>query len=288
MVAELTLFLSSDEMLQARASKTKNGTMIYCVRDFIRVVADKINMKPSSAMLYWMSAVCSRELRAEHTIQDQYNIMFLSAYETKNVCITGTGLQLLFNYLDHRFPGFVRPNSKEELRQRLAVLADGGGAEYVWEYDDGEVEEMMAVKEAANAEGRGLECPPDDWPYFFDDATVDTTTTTTPQQPKEAVVVEQSIICPVAKKDRQTAFSIRDLIEEFELEIDHTHMPALCKAVCTRFRELRPGSDVFTKMRRTFFYQQDRACMEGILREEYMKYVMRGAGREFEIQTVRI
>ena len=36
---------------------------------------------------------------------------------------------------------------------------------------------MMAAKDAANAEGKGLECPPDDWAYFFDDDTpsVDTT-----------------------------------------------------------------------------------------------------------------
>ena len=280
MVAELTLFLSSDEMLQVRASKTQNGTMLYCVRDFIRVVADKVNMKPSSAMLYWMSAVCSRELRAEHAIQDQYNILFLGAYEKKNVCITATGLLLLFSYLDSRFAGFIRPSYKEELKHRLTVLAEGGGAEYVWEYDDGEVDEMMAAKDAANAQGMGLESPPDNWPYFFD--ADDTVGTTTPHE--EAVIEEEeSIKLPTAKKnDRQTAFSIRDLIEEFEMDIDHGHMPALCKAVCTRFREIRPGSDVFTKMRRAFFYQQDRACMEAILREEYMKNVMRGAGKEFD------
>jgi hypothetical protein len=69
---------------------------------------------------------------------------------------------------------------KEELRQRLTVLADGGWAEYVWEHDDSEVDEMMAAKDAANAEGKGLECPPDDWAYFFDDDTP--SVDTTPQQ----------------------------------------------------------------------------------------------------------
>jgi hypothetical protein len=284
MVAELTLFLSTDGMLQVRASKTKSDLIVYCVRDFIRMVSDKPSMRPSDAMIYWMSAACSRELRTEHDIQDQYPIQFLGAYEPKNVCLTASGLLLLFNYIDSRF-GFIREHYKEELKQRLVVLAEGGGSEYVYEHDDGEVDAMMAAKDEAIARGTGLDGPPADWPFFFND----------PPAPEAAgrlqecmeaitemgVALESSAVEEV-KHDRKTAFSIKDLIGEMELDIEPGRVPALCKTVCTRFREIRPGSDVFSKMRRTFFYQQDRACLESILQEEYMKYVVRRAGEEFE------
>ena len=95
-------------------------------------------------------------------------------------------------------------------------------------------------------------------------------------------VALESAAVEEVKRDRKTAFSIKDLIGEMELDIDPGRVPALCKTVCTRFRELRPGSEVFSKMRRTFFYQQDRGCLESILQEEYMKHVVRRAGDEFE------
>ena len=284
MVAELTLFLSTDGMLQVRASKTKSDLTVYCVRDFIRMVCNKPNMRPSDAMIYWMSAASSRELRTEHDIQDQYPIQFLGAYEPKNVCLTASGLLLLFNYIDGRF-GFIREHYKEELKQRLVVLAEGGGSEHVYEHDDGEVDAMMAAKDEAISKGTGLNGPPVDWPFYFDDAPVPDAAGRL-QECMEAItemgVALESAAVEEVKRDRKTAFSIKDLIGEMELDIDPGRVPALCKTVCTRFRELRPGSEVFSKMRRTFFYQQDRGCLESILQEEYMKHVVRRAGDEFE------
>jgi hypothetical protein len=286
MVAELTLFLSQDGMLQVRASKTKRELVVYCVRDFIRVVSDKPNLRPSDAMIYWMSAACSRELRTEHDIQDQYPVQFLGAYEPKNVCLTASGLLLLFNYIDCRY-GFIREHYKEEVKQRLMTLAEGGGSEYVYEHDDGEVDAMMAAKDEALARGVGLNGPPADWPFFFNDTPAADTAGRLQEcmdaivemgEALESAAVEEGMV----KRDRKTAFSIKDLIGDMELDIEPGRVPTLCKTVCTRFREIRPGSEVFSKMRRTFFYQQDRECLESILREEYMKYVVRRAGEDFE------
>ena len=97
MVAEPTLFLSRDELIQVRVHTTKKGVRVYCVRDFIRMIANK-QLKPSEALIYWMSAASSRELRSEHDIQDQYAIQFLGPYEPKNMCITAGGLLILFHY----------------------------------------------------------------------------------------------------------------------------------------------------------------------------------------------
>jgi hypothetical protein len=289
MVAEPTLFLSEDCMLQVRAHRTRSGLTVYCVCDFIRVIVNKPELKPSDAMVYWMSAACSKELCNEHNILDQYPIRFIGAYEPRNICLNAGGLLLLFDYLDRRFK-FIWPQYKEEARRRLLVLSEGGGSEYVWDHDDGEVDEMMAARDAAIARGEGLDGPPKDWKYYFDDAPMTQETAVQLQECVQAIermeVVRQEEEGPKVKKDRKTAFCIKDLIGDMKLDIDPAHVPALCKTVCTRFREIRPKSDVFTKMRRTFFYQQDRECLEDIVHEEFIKYASRRAGEEFENETI--
>ena len=286
MVAEPTLFLSEDCMLQVRAHIKRSGAKVYCVRDFVRVVVNKPELKPSDAMVYWMSAACSKELCNEHAILDQYPIRFLGTYEPRNICINASGLLLLFDHLDRRF-GFIWPQYKEEARRRLQIMAEGGGSEYVWDHDDGEVDEMTAARDEALSRGEGLHSPPKDWKYYFDDAPMTQETAVQLQECVQAIekmeaVEKEKEEEPKVKKDKKTAFSIKDLIEDMKLEIDPKRMPALCKTVCTRFREIRPQSDVFTKMRRTFFYQQDRECLEDIVQEEFLRHSSRWAGEEFE------
>jgi hypothetical protein len=71
---------------------------------------------------------------------------------------------------------------------------------------------------------------------------------------------------------KKSGFSLKDIIQELDLDLDPVYIPAICKAVCTRFKNLRPESKCFSRMRRTFFFQQDRECIESILREECMKH----------------
>ena len=74
---------------------------------------------------------------------------------------------------------------------------------------------------------------------------------------------------------RHAAFSIKDLITELELKIIPTHYAAVCKMVCTRFKFLNPGCEMFSKKRRTYFYEKDRECLEKLIQEEYLKYLKR-------------
>ena len=103
---------------------------------------------------------------------------------------------------------------------------------------------------------------------------VDTATTSTEEKIEEEKKVRNL--------DRKTAFSLKDLIEEMDLKIDPVLVPVICKTVCTRFREMCPGSETFSKKRRTFFYKDDKECIEKITQDEYMKYMLRKVDDDFE------
>ena len=79
------------------------------------------------------------------------------------------------------------------------------------------------------------------------------------------------------REKKKSGFSLRDIIQEWDLDLDPALIPAICKTVCTRFKKLRPESQMFSKMRRTFFFQQDRSCLETILQEEYINHTLRRA-----------
>jgi len=291
MVAEPTLFLSSDDKLQVRAHMKRNGLWLYCIQDFVRVVANR-DLMPSEALIYWMKAASSLELRAEHEIQDQYPIQFLGAYEPKSMCITAGGLLLLFLYM--QTDGMVMEEYNEEMKQRLVVLSEGGGAEYVRDHDDGEVDEMMAAKDAAISKGEGLTGPPENWPFFFDSA-VDGPNPEIEAQLQKVIetVGEMQVAVETAEKkkesnemskklDKKTAFSLKGLMEEMDIQVDKTFMPAIGKTVSAKFRQMRPESETFSKKKITFFYEDDKECLEKLVQEEYMKYKLRKVDDEFE------
>jgi hypothetical protein len=79
----------------------------------------------------------------------------------------------------------------------------------------------------------------------------------------------------ITKLDKKTAFSIKDVIKELGLDVDHARVPAMCKTVCTRFKEARPESEMLSRQRQTYFYLHDRELMEKLVREEYAKYHMK-------------
>jgi hypothetical protein len=89
----------------------------------------------------------------------------------------------------------------------------------------------------------------------------------------------------VEKLDKKTAFSLKDLIQELELKVDSAYNNEFCKTVCARFREVCPGKETFTKKRRMFFYMQDKECLEGLIKEEYLKYTVRKAGEDFNEES---
>jgi hypothetical protein len=291
MVAEPTLFLSEDCMLQVRAHTTRSGVAVYCVRDFIRVIVNKPELKPSDAMVYWLSAACSKELSTEHAIMDQYPIRFLGPYEPKNICLNASGLLLLFDYLDRRF-GFIWPQYKEEIRRRLLLLVEGKGSEYVWDHDDGEVDEMVAARDEAIARGEGLDGPPKDWKFNFDDKPPDPETVAQLQECVEAVeamVEEKFCVEPEAVKptrDKKASFTLKSLMDDLKVKVDQAFMPAFGKAVSTRFKAMCPGSETFTRKKVVYFYETDRECLEDIVQEEFIRHTSRRAGEEFENEGV--
>jgi hypothetical protein len=294
MVAELTLFLSSDDEIQVRVHTTKSGICVFCVRDFVRMVSNK-DMGYEGSTLYWLTACCSRELRTEHAIMDQYPARFLGAYEPDHICISAEGLLLLLSKMQS--DGMARETYAEEIKQRLLTMVEGGGSEYMREFDDGEVDEMMAAKDAAIAKGEGLNGPPEDWKFFHDDGGAvdkDTELKTEAQLQKVMEAVNEMRILSesgegqsarttkkTGKLDKRTAFSIKDLIRELELQVDSKDVPIMCKTVCTRFRQMCPGSEMFSRQRQTYFYTHDRECLEGLVREEYTKRIVKKVELDF-------
>ena len=287
MVAEPTLFLSEDCMLQVRAHVTRSGAVVYCVRDFVRMIANKPDLKPSDSMIYWMSAACSKELSTEHDIMDQYPIKFLGPYEPKNICLNAGGLLLLFDYFDRRF-GFIWPQYKVEIKRRLQLLAEGKGSDYVWDHDDGEVDEMMAARDEAIARGEGLDGPPPGWRFCFDDKPASPETVAQLQEVVEAMdaMVEEkppADPAPAAStRDKKASFTLKSLIEDLQLKVDQAFVPAFGKAVSKRFKAVCPGSETFTRKKTVYFYETDRGCLEDIVQEEFINYATRRAGEEFD------
>ena len=275
MVAEPTLFLSADDKVQVRAHRTKGGVEVDCVRDFMRMVANR-DLSPTDAMTSWMGAASSDELRADHAIQDQYGVRFEGAYEPRSVCLTAVGLLVLLHYMDTKWK-MVLGEYKHEVQQRLTDLAEGRGAEYVRDHDDGEVDEMMAAMAEAQAKGEGLEAPPENWRFFYGAAVPDPAA-------EEEMQVEEAVeeaAVPAKTHNRKSAFSLRGLMEQMDIKDDQAYMPTMGKTVSARFRERCPGSETFSKKKTTYFYEQDRECMEELVREEYLKYAVYAADADF-------
>lgn len=297
MVAELTLFLSSDKEIQVRVHTNRRGLKLYCVVDFIRMLSNK-PLIPSEAELYWLGALSSPDLWNEHDIMDQYPVIFPGPYAPRLTCITAGGLLLLFLHMER--DGIIRERYIDETKKRLETLVEGGGDEYVYEYDDGEVDEMMAAKDEAMARGEGLDGPPDDWKFFFDDSKDGPSPNMAVQLQKaiasineiQAAVEEQEKlndgdfgtkkVKKSKEKSKRTAFSLKDLMGEMQVEVDKTFMPAFGKAVSAKFKDMCPESETFSRKKITYFYEDDKECLSRLVQEEHMKYLMRKVDKEFE------
>ena len=86
------------------------------------------------------------------------------------------------------------------------------------------------------------------------------------------------------KKERKSAFSIKDLISEMDLKIEAVFVPAICKAVCARYREAHPLGETFTRQRQTFFYNQDRECLKIMIENEFSEHQLRRTGEPIQVK----
>jgi hypothetical protein len=193
--------------------------------------------------------------------------------------------------------GIANETYAEEIKQRLLTMVEGDGSEYMREFDDGEVDEMMAAKDAAIAKGEGLNGPPEDWKFFHEGPVDKDAELKTEAQLQKVMdsVNEMRILSEsgeegqsaktkkkTGKLDKSTAFSIKDLIRELELQVDSKDVPIMCRTVCARFRQMCPGSEMFSRHRQTYFYTHDRECLEGLVQEEYTKHAVKKVELEFK------
>jgi hypothetical protein len=74
---------------------------------------------------------------------------------------------------------------------------------------------------------------------------------------------------------RQSAFSLKSLMNDMDIKIDKAFMPAMGKVVSARFSVLSPESEKFTKKKITYFYEKDRECLEKLVQEEFFEYQKR-------------
>jgi hypothetical protein len=82
---------------------------------------------------------------------------------------------------------------------------------------------------------------------------------------------------------RGSAFSLKGLVERLDLKIDQAFMPAIGRAVSTKFSEMYPERETFSRKKTAYFYEKDRECLEKIVSEEYVKYVVRKADKKIVV-----
>jgi hypothetical protein len=83
-------------------------------------------------------------------------------------------------------------------------------------------------------------------------------------------------------KDRKKAFTLKGLMAQMGLEMDKAYMPAMGKAVSIKFKEMCPESETFSRRKTVFFYDEDKECMEELVRQEHKKFVARQVEGDFD------
>jgi hypothetical protein len=89
---------------------------------------------------------------------------------------------------------------------------------------------------------------------------------------------------PKPEHNRKKAFTLKSLMDEMDLQIDRQFMPAIGKAVSLKFKKQYPESETFTRHKTAFFYDEDKAALEEIVRKECSKSMARRV-EEQERQT---
>ena len=258
MVAEPTLFLSSDMQVQVRACTLASGREVFCVKDFIRQTANRA-LAPGEAMLYWLSAL-GNLMHTEEEIMNNIPILFAGPYEKPAICISAQGLLLVFHDLDRRF-GLANDKYKSEVQDALLdIVAKGSAAGHVRMHDDGEIDELLAEK--------GLEpltAPPPTSKYIFGRA---------PPSDEPPAQPPRQAGC---KRKRGDGFSVKALLAEGRMitDVPPTRLDQLCKAVISEFRARYPDRDVCRRHGQVLFRLCDRPAVAEILHAEHLKLKLR-------------
>ena len=83
-------------------------------------------------------------------------------------------------------------------------------------------------------------------------------------------------------RDKKASFTLKSLMEDLNIKVGQTFMPAFGKAVSSRFKALCPGSATFSRKKIVYFYETDRGCLEDIVQEEFLRHSSRRAGEGLE------
>jgi hypothetical protein len=86
------------------------------------------------------------------------------------------------------------------------------------------------------------------------------------------------------KTERKSAFSIKNLIDEMGLKVEAAFVPAICKAVCRRYRVEHHLGEMFTRKRQTFFYNQDRECLRKMIENEFSEHQIRRLDEPLQVK----
>ena len=304
MVAESTLFLSSDGKLQVRAHTTLSGQVVFCVKDFIRQISET-ELGPEDSMIYWLHAV--GKLANEDKMLDQVLVLFAGPYEMQEVCIDAEGLLILFHLLDNKM-GMVTPCYRIEIQEVLTgITSRGYTSNEIRMHDDGEIDELLSEKG-----DQPLVMPPLGSKYLF------VTNITNDKEDKELPVEgAYEALCSeleLAKANgrqlldelnqktdelararasllelkavqhqnsrkckRREGFCVRQLITENRLDVPEAYMDALCKAVIFGFRLCNQSQEhgMFVRHRVVYFYPEQREVVTAILQDEFLKLKLR-------------
>jgi hypothetical protein len=282
MVAEPTLFLTIDRVVQVRAHTTRSGMEVFCVKDFIRETAST-KIGPNDAMVYWISSL--NHLTYERDVMDTRMVKFLGPYEKSNPCINASGLLILYIHLCERFT-WVNDKYKSEVVTVLKdIIQSNSAAAYVAMFDDGEVDALMLERG-----DRDLDCPPEGSKFNFVDEEKENALTAKIKALEEekartvndliAKLEAKSLALDEAnaklcqkemdqetKRRKQSAFSIGDVVEAKGLHISSRDI--FCKKVIARFKDRFPGHTTFKRHGATLFFAEDKAIIEGLVHEEH-------------------
>ncbi len=74
------------------------------------------------------------------------------------------------------------------------------------------------------------------------------------------------------KSDRKSAFTLKNLLDEMDIEVDRAFMPAIGKSISAKFKKINPKGETFTRKKIAYFYEEDRDCLKNLIHEEYSHY----------------
>jgi hypothetical protein len=310
MVAEPFIFLSSDRLVDVRCCMA-GRTPLFCVVDFIRRTANR-RMGPLDALQYWMDI--SLRLQNEHDVMNSFVYRFPGPYERPNVCVNANGLLVLYHHMG-AMHGLVNEAYQAEVTQRLMEVVEGRGAQYIEEYDDGEVDEQMLEGGGEEDHGGWTEPPRHSRFWYAPTVRNDQGADEVPLEEAFERKCDEALELKAAiahrdselnasrqrtssregllntrileleqalsrKRGRDTAFNLGAAIKCAGLDVPEHQLKGLCKRVVARFRRDHPSAALDRRQHVVHFPSEYRADVERLLRGEFLQMEMERSERE--------